>query len=136
VVVAGLRALLNADSEFLLAESADSLSDALDLIHENQMDVLLIDKAFGVSAICGWTQSLLERGKPTPAIVVWCAVISAADTMKLIHAGVRGVPGDAGEARTIDTSPTSSQGSLASAKKADAASYVRPAALASGGRLF
>jgi DNA-binding NarL/FixJ family response regulator len=91
VTVAGLRALLNARAEFLLAESADSLSHALDLIHGNQVDVLLIDKAFGLSAICEWTRSLPERGIPTPAIVVWCTVISAADTMRLIHAGVRGI---------------------------------------------
>lgn len=91
VTVAGLRALLNARTEFLLAESADSLSDALDLIHENQVDILLIDKAFGLSAICEWTLSLQERGIRAPAIVVWCTVVSAADTMRLIHAGVRGV---------------------------------------------
>jgi two-component system nitrate/nitrite response regulator NarL len=91
VSVAGIRALLNAGSEFFLAESADSLSVALDLIHENQVDVLVIDKAFGLSAICEWTQRMPVRGAPTPAIVVWCTEISATDMMRLIYAGVRGI---------------------------------------------
>jgi DNA-binding NarL/FixJ family response regulator len=91
VTVAGLCALLNAHAEFLLAESTDSLSEALDLTRENQVEVFVIDKAFGLSPICEGSQSLPERGIPTPRIVVWCTVISAADAMRLIQAGVRGI---------------------------------------------
>jgi two-component system nitrate/nitrite response regulator NarL len=91
ITIAGLRALLNRHSEFLFAESADSLLDALDVVQENEMDVLIVDKAFGTPAICEWLPSLRASGPNPPAIVVWSAAISDADTMRLLRAGVRGI---------------------------------------------
>jgi DNA-binding NarL/FixJ family response regulator len=91
VLGAGVKALFNGHPELRFAESTDSLLDALDVIRETPVDLVVLDKAFGMRAIEEWLSSLKESGFSAPGIVVWGATISAADTMRLLKAGARGV---------------------------------------------
>lgn len=85
----GVRALLSEQAELRFADSADSLSNAIDVMRDNSLHLLLVDKAFGIAAICEWSARLREE-IVAPNIVVWGEAMSAADTMRLLHAGTRG----------------------------------------------
>jgi len=86
----GVRALLSEQAELRFADSADSLSNAIDVMRDNLVHLLIVDKAFGIAAICEWSARSREE-IVAPNIVVWGEAMSAADTMRLLHAGVRGV---------------------------------------------
>src|SRR5450755_3170796 len=79
ITIAGLRALLNMNSEFFFAEAADSLSYSLDFVRENELDVLIVDKAFGMLAISEWLGRVRGSRSHPPVIVVWGSAISEAD---------------------------------------------------------
>jgi len=91
VVVAGLEALFAGHPELRIAESTNSLLDALDAIRETPVDLVVIDKALGMRAIGEFLTNLQEGGLGAPGIVVWGAAISPAEAGSLLHAGVRGV---------------------------------------------
>jgi two-component system nitrate/nitrite response regulator NarL len=92
VVVTGLETLLNGHTELRIAESTDSLLDALDVIRKSPMDLVVLDKAFGIRGIGEFLTNLKEGGfSATPGIVVWGAAISPGEASQFLHAGVRGV---------------------------------------------
>jgi two-component system nitrate/nitrite response regulator NarL len=90
-MVAGVKALLCGHAEVRFADSVSSLPEALDVLRENQIDVVLVEKAFGCRAIEEFLASLRQDGVITPAIVIWGSTISVAETMRFMHAGARGV---------------------------------------------
>jgi DNA-binding NarL/FixJ family response regulator len=91
IAIAGLRALLNMQSEFLVAESAASLEAALHFIRSHELDLLIVDKAFGLTEIVEFLASIQENGTSVPAMVLWGSFISEADTLRLLRVGVRGI---------------------------------------------
>ncbi len=91
VVVGGVKALLNGNPDLRFAGSTDSPVDIPDFIRERHVNLVVVDKAFGLRAIGELLTSLKESGIDVPEIVVWGAMISPADAGQLLHAGVRGV---------------------------------------------
>ena len=91
VVVGGVKALLNGNPDLRFAGSTDSPVDIPDFIRERHVNLVVVDKAFGLRAIGELLTSLNESGVDVPEIVVWGAIISPADAGQLLHAGVRGV---------------------------------------------
>jgi DNA-binding NarL/FixJ family response regulator len=91
ITIAGMRALLNMQTEFFFAESASSLEAALDFIRNHELDVLIVDKAFGLTEIGEFLASIQENGENRPAMVLWGSYISEADTLRLLRLGVRGI---------------------------------------------
>jgi hypothetical protein len=51
VVVTGVETLLNSHTELRIAEPTDSLLYALDVIRESPIDLIVLDKAFGIRAV-------------------------------------------------------------------------------------
>ncbi len=91
LTVEGVKALLSEHSELRFAESANSLSRAFDVLREHPEDILIVDKAFGIDAICERLTELRANENPAPDIVVWGAIVSGAETLRLLEAGARGV---------------------------------------------
>jgi two-component system, NarL family, nitrate/nitrite response regulator NarL len=87
----GIRALLGDHAELSFVGSTDSLWDGFDFVDGNPGDVLLIDKAFGIAAICESLIGLREHGVIAPSIVVWGVIISPAEAMRLLRSGARGI---------------------------------------------
>jgi DNA-binding NarL/FixJ family response regulator len=86
-----IRTLLGGHAALDLTESVDSLSDGFEFARGNPTSVLLIDKAFGITAICESLIDLHESQVIAPIIVVWGATVWPADAMRFLHAGVRGI---------------------------------------------
>jgi DNA-binding NarL/FixJ family response regulator len=91
VIGAGLMALFNGHPDLTFVESTNSLFDVRDVIRTRKVDLVLLDKSFGPRPITEWLTSLKESGLSTPGIVVWGAAMNAAETRRLVLAGVRGV---------------------------------------------
>ena len=87
----GVRVLLTGNRELEFADSASSLSEALEVLRETQVDIVLVDKSFGWPAIEGFLANLRQDESMTRSIVVWGATVSEAETMRFLHAGARGV---------------------------------------------
>ena len=90
VIAVGIKALFGDHAELCFVGSSDSLSDGFDVVRGNPSTVLLIDKAFGVTAICE-SLIVLREHVIAPSIVVWGAIISPAEAMRLLHSGARGI---------------------------------------------
>jgi DNA-binding NarL/FixJ family response regulator len=91
VVAAGVEALINGHTGMRIAESTHSLVDALDAIRETPVDLVVLDKAFGMRAIGDFRTNIKETGCGAPKIIVWGATISPAEASQLLNAGVRGI---------------------------------------------
>lgn len=91
VTVAGVKAILNGHPELKFADSASTLSEALEILHENNIDVILVEKSFGWRVIEEFLACLSHDGAIPPAVVIWGASMSEAETMRFMHAGARGV---------------------------------------------
>ncbi len=90
LTVEGLRALLAARRGFRVVGAAVSLEAAADLVRRLHPDVLILDKAFGVSAIADQLAGL-RAGGSVPAVVVWGVSLSEPEALRLLQAGARGI---------------------------------------------
>ncbi len=101
VTAEGVRTLLTGSPEMVFAETADSLSHALDLVRRTAPDVLMLDKAFGIQAILEWLAEwkanelkAAEHSEVAPhstAIVIWGVSVSEAEALRFLQAGARGI---------------------------------------------
>jgi two-component system nitrate/nitrite response regulator NarL len=98
VTAEGVRTLLAGSSEMVFAESAESLSHALELVRRTAPDVLMLDKAFGIQAVLEWLAEWKATdgkandpaARPT-AIVIWGVSVSEAEALRFLQAGARGI---------------------------------------------
>jgi DNA-binding NarL/FixJ family response regulator len=90
VTAAGVKALISGHQELRFADSVSSLQNALDVVRERQIDIVLMEKTFGWRAIEEFLAGLRQDGIATQA-VIWGALISEAETIRFMHAGARGV---------------------------------------------
>jgi len=90
VTAAGVKALISGHQELRFADSVSSLQNALDVVRERQIDIVLMEKTFGWRAIEEFLAGLRQDGITTQA-VIWGALISEAETIRFMHAGARGV---------------------------------------------
>jgi DNA-binding NarL/FixJ family response regulator len=100
----GVKTLLSERTELRFAGSAGTLLEALNAMRDKSVDLLVVDKAFGSTAICELTARLREE-IVAPNIVVWGGVMSAADTIRPLRAGVRGVSSQDGRAFGLGVMP-------------------------------
>ncbi len=93
VTAEGVRTLLAGSPEMVFAESAESLSHALELVRRTAPDVLMLDKAFGIQAILEWLtewKTTDQSDRPT-AIVIWGVSVSEAEALRFLQAGAKGI---------------------------------------------
>jgi DNA-binding NarL/FixJ family response regulator len=91
VVVAGVKALLNGHPELRIVDWTEFLENAHDILREAPVDLVVLDKAFGMRAIGEWMTSLKTTLIDAPGIVVWGVPISPQEATRLLQAGVRGI---------------------------------------------
>ena len=99
LVVAGLRLIVQNSSSFMLLEPAKSLEEAARLVVTMCPQVLLIDKAFGFTAVLDFLERIRDAG-PT-GFVVWGASMTEPEALRAIKAGARGVLRKTAEPATI-----------------------------------
>jgi two-component system, NarL family, nitrate/nitrite response regulator NarL len=95
VTVEGVRILLNACPDLKFLEATDTLNKAQHSWSKPGLDVLILDKAFGIQAILEWLSdakaSQARGGDPGPAIVVWGVSVTEAEALRFLQAGARGI---------------------------------------------
>jgi DNA-binding NarL/FixJ family response regulator len=89
VAIEGLRALLVA-AELCVVAAETCLASGMDAVMELQPALLIVDKAFGVHAVLDAVRSVAGAGLETRA-VVWGAILTESETLRLMHAGAAGV---------------------------------------------
>jgi len=90
VTAEGLRSLLAAQEDLTCAWAVPNLMVGLQLVRQQPVDVLLIDKGFGPQAVA---QALAELNEVSPGTspVVWSSSMSESEALKLLQAGARGL---------------------------------------------
>ena len=94
VTAEGVRTLLGGCADLESGASAESLTQATELLKSDAPGVLLVDKAFGIQPILEWlgelratSANLLTR----TGIVVWGASVTEAEALRFMQAGARGI---------------------------------------------
>ena len=90
IAVQGLRALLNESGTLRLTHSVETLEQGWQLAEAGAIDILLIDKAFGMHTVLDWLIRLkaLERA---PAIVVWGIAVTEAEALRFLQGGAKAI---------------------------------------------
>jgi two-component system nitrate/nitrite response regulator NarL len=90
IAVQGLKALLNESGDLCLTHSVQSLEEGWRLAEECAVDILLIDKAFGMHTVLDWLIRFkaLER---TPAIVIWGISVTEAEALRFLQGGAKAI---------------------------------------------
>jgi two-component system nitrate/nitrite response regulator NarL len=90
IVAEGLRNLLGSEYGLEFTGFVDSLDAASQLVRFRDVDLVLVDKGFGMQMVLDWLHELrlLERA---PAPIVWGVSMTEAESVRLLQAGARGV---------------------------------------------
>jgi len=90
IAVQGLRALLNESSRLRLTHSVETLEQGWQLADACAVDILLIDKAFGMHTVLDWLIRMksLERA---PAIVIWGIAVTEAEALRFLQGGAKAI---------------------------------------------
>ncbi|MGA3025321.1 MAG: response regulator transcription factor [Bryobacteraceae bacterium] len=90
IAVQGLKALLIESGDLCLTHSVQSLDEGWRLAEEHTVDILLIDKAFGMHTVLDWLIRLrtLERA---PAIVIWGISVTEAEALRFLQGGAKAI---------------------------------------------
>ena len=90
VTVEGLRSILATDGRMGLAWSADNLFVVRQLLRQQPVDILMVDKGFGLQAVVHLLNLAQQLSRP-PVALVWGTSITEAEALRLLREGVRGV---------------------------------------------
>jgi len=90
IATEGLRVLLASSLEVEFLRPADSLAHAMELVHENHPDILIVDKGFGLHAVLDWLQAI-KLGEHVPKIVVWGVSVTEAEALRFLQSGAKGI---------------------------------------------
>ena len=90
LTVEGLRSLLASRPGFRLVGSVSTLDALPELVRSARPDLLILDKALGVTAILEQLAELRVYGA-IPACIVWGASLSEPEALRLLQAGARGI---------------------------------------------
>jgi len=90
IAVRGLRALLSESGTLQLADSVETLEEAWQLAETCAVDILLIDKAFGLHAVLDWLTRLKTLDRP-PAVVVWGVAVTEAEALRFLQGGAKAI---------------------------------------------
>jgi two-component system nitrate/nitrite response regulator NarL len=101
LTVAGLRGALEQFKGFQLAEPSHSLEDAYRLLAMRRPDVMIVDKALGVTAVLEWLSNVQTLSN-TP-VVVWAATMTEAEALRFLKVGARGIIRKTADVETVLT---------------------------------
>jgi DNA-binding NarL/FixJ family response regulator len=86
----GLCSLLESAEGLCVLAAETSLADGMDAVRELQPAILVVDKSFGIEAVMECLRNLRHAEFRTAA-VVWSAILSEAEALRLLQAGAAGV---------------------------------------------
>ena len=90
VAIEGLKAILASQPDLALAGSSTSLAEVGELVATDSLDMLVLDKTFGMQAVLDWLNA--NRGSAHfPATVVWGTSLTEAEALRFLQAGARGI---------------------------------------------
>jgi len=101
VTAEGLRALLERHPTLVLSFCTYSLDEATALLARDQVELCLLDKAFGTQAILAWMDEMRLSYRVNAAFVIWGASISEAEALRMLQQGVRGILRKTAEPRLV-----------------------------------
>jgi len=90
IAVQGLRAILNESGRLRLTHSVETLEQAWHLAETRAVDILLIDKAFGMHSVLDWLIRL-KALEHAPAIVVWGIAVTEAEALRFLQGGAKAI---------------------------------------------
>jgi DNA-binding NarL/FixJ family response regulator len=90
VTAEGIRTLLESSMDLKFQQLTDSLTGAIEVLREQQPQVLLLDKAFGIQAILEWLADA-RQASPDTGIAVWGVSVTEAEALRFLQAGARGI---------------------------------------------
>ena len=89
VTAEGVRAALSEVPDLSCHWSVNSLPLAGQLMAREQVDMMLVDKSFGITAILGLLHDLRLVGGPRT--IVWGTTLTESEALRLLQAGARGI---------------------------------------------
>jgi DNA-binding NarL/FixJ family response regulator len=99
LVIAGLRSLAQNSRSFTLLDPASSLEEAVRIVQISCPEVMVLDKAFGISAIMEYLEKMRDR--TATAFVIWGSSMTEPEALRFLKAGARGVLRKTAEAGTV-----------------------------------
>lgn len=88
--VEGLRAIASSGG-FTCRWSAGSLLLGMQLVRQDPVEIILIDKAFGLQAVLDALSLTASMPGRQPVAIVWGTSMSESEALKLLQAGARGI---------------------------------------------
>lgn len=90
IAIEGLRSLLESAEGLRVVATETSLAGGLDAVKDIQPTMLLLDKAFGISAVIG-CPSALRKADCQTAVIVWGAAFPEAEALHFLQSGAAAV---------------------------------------------
>ena len=84
ITIEGLQSLLRNCNDMHVVGTATSLFSGLELVKDHAPSIMILDKAFGLSAVMDWLADTRSLGTFT---VVWGVSMNEAEALRLMQAG-------------------------------------------------
>ena len=102
ITAEGLRNLLASSAELELVESLNSLEAASAFLLAKSVDIMILDKGFGMQAVLDWIHDL-KLTDSAPALAVWGVSMTEAEALRLLQSGARGILRKTADLATVMT---------------------------------
>lgn len=89
--VEGVRAIVSGLGGFTCRWSSGSLVLGMQLLRQDPVDLLIVDKALGLQAVIDMLLGIDGLSGRRPAVIVWGTSMSEPEALKLLQAGARGI---------------------------------------------
>ena len=99
--VEGMKAIVAGSANFRVRWSAGSLMLGLQLVRQDPVDLLVIDKTLGLQAVIDALASADALAARRSGIIVWGNAMSEQDALRLLQAGARGILSKTADVSTI-----------------------------------
>jgi two-component system, NarL family, nitrate/nitrite response regulator NarL len=90
IAIEGLRSLLEEAEGLQLVATETSLAHGIDAVRDLQPSILVVDKAFGLSAVMD-CPGVLRQVDCQTAVIVWGAAFPEAEAVRFLQSGAAGV---------------------------------------------
>lgn len=99
--VEGMKVIVAGTANFRIRWSAGSLVLGLQLVRQDPVELLIIDKTFGLQAVVDALASTDTLPCRRPAIIVWGNSMSEQEALRLLQAGAKGILSKTADVSTI-----------------------------------
>jgi two-component system nitrate/nitrite response regulator NarL len=90
ITAEGLRSLIAASPDLEFLGPLRSLEAAMEFVHSNSPDLIVLDKSFGMRGVLDWIHDL-KLTEASPSVIVWGVSMTEAEALRLLQAGARGI---------------------------------------------